>query len=53
MYKELENDLLIESIKNHADKNNDKMITTLQEQMTKLQEEMLRLQKYPQIKIPA
>jgi len=57
MYKELENDLLIESVKVHADKNKDKMITTLQEQMAKLQEEMLRLQKYPQnnpqIEIPA
>ena len=57
MYKELENDLLIESVKIHADKNKDKMITTLQEQMAKLQEEMFRLQKYPQnnpqIEIPA
>jgi len=48
MYKELEPDLLIESVKVHADENKDKMITTLQEQMAKLQEEMLRLQKYPQ-----
>jgi len=48
MYKELENDLLIESVKVHADENKDKMITTLQEQMAKLQDEMLRLQKYPQ-----
>ena len=57
MYKELENDLLIESVKVHVDKTKDKMITTLQEQMAKLQEEMLRLQTYPQnnpqIEIPA
>jgi len=49
MYKELEPELLIESVKIQADKTKDKIIDTLQEQMLKLQEEMARLKKYPQI----
>jgi integrase len=47
MYRELEPELLIESVKVEADHTKDKIINTLQEQMEKLQDEMQRIMKTP------
>ncbi len=44
MYKELEPELLIESVKVEADKTKDKIIESMQEQMNKLQDKMLRME---------
>ena len=44
MYKELESDLLIESVKVEADRTKDKIIETLQENMQKLEDKMLRIE---------
>lgn len=51
MYKQLEPELFIESLKVEADKTKDKIIDTLQEQMLKLQDEMSRLQKTQETRV--
>ena len=47
MYKELEPELLIESVPVETDHTQDKIIDTLQEQMAKIQDEMQRMIKTP------
>ena len=47
MYKELEPELLIESVQVETDHTQDKIIDTLQVQMAKLQDEMQRIIKTP------
>ena len=44
MYKELEDELLVESIKVHSDKTKDKLIESLQDQMTKMEDKIQRIE---------